>query len=109
MHKLNHYNQEMFDSALAHGIDLTGLRKKYGIKFALKLFKKVYKDSKKKNTSSVELITPKNWDYKKDDWNQYRDLIESCGFKFNKWVEDFVDEDTGEIVPVGRWELLPLK
>ena len=109
MHKLNNYNQEVFDMALAYGIDLTGLRKKYGIKFALKLFKKVYKDSKKKNVSSETLITPKGYDYKKDPWDKYLELVESCGFRFNKWVEDFVDQDTGEVVGVDRWDLLPLK
>jgi hypothetical protein len=108
MHKLNNKNQESFDKALAHGINLTELRKEYGIRFALNFFKRVYKDSMKKNNPYIHIIAPKKYSYEKNEWHKYCQLLERCGFKFDKKGEDFLDEDTGKIVEIEVWKLLSL-
>lgn len=109
--KLNKYHQEVVYHASVHGINLTKIRRVCGIGFAVKLFNYLYKQTckkvKDKNIDkSINLIFPKQYcrhefDYKKH-YTSYLETLKDAGIKLNKWTEDFVDEDTGEVVTLHR-------
>lgn len=106
-------------------LNLDPLIKKHGIRFALRLIKSLVKVSKKETTSSVTLISPSSLKsiqrkiFATEDSNkkerlrikqekkyvEYIDLLSECGFTFRTWMEDFVDEDTGEVVSLERREI----
>ncbi|MBP6912527.1 MAG: hypothetical protein KBB86_01185 [Candidatus Pacebacteria bacterium] len=111
LHKLNAYNQQVVDHATTHGLNLTKIRRACGIGFAVKLFNYLYKQTckkvkVKKSDKFINLIFPKKYcrhefNYKKH-YDSYIETLEDAGIKFNKWTEDFVDEDTGEVVTLHR-------
>lgn len=107
MHAINRKNEEVLLFAKLHGIDLTILRKKYTLLFAIKLFKYVFKESdlskyKQKKDKNFKIIYPK----KSDD--TYVEVLEEAGFTLDYIVEDFVDNDTGEVVDIRRYFFIPL-
>ena len=109
MHKVNARNQEILDQAKAHGLDLTELRKKYGLPFVIYLFKYTKEKSDKKEDFEIRLPPYKKT--KKDinfSTDTYAEILENAGFKLRPWVQDFVDEDTGEVVGIQRYNFLPL-
>lgn len=109
MHKVNAVNQLFLDQAKVYGLDLTELRKKYGLPFVIYLFKYTKEKSKKKEDFEIRLPPYKK--IKNDDsfsTDTYAEMLENAGFKLRPWVEDFTDEDTGEIVGVQRYNFLPL-
>lgn len=109
MHKVNAVNQLFLDQAKVYGLDLTELRKKYGLPFTIQLFKYVKKMTRE--NEDLPILQPPYKKIKKDkDFtvDSYAEILENAGFKLRPWVEDFTDEDTGEIVGVQRYNFLPL-
>lgn len=109
MHKVNARNQEILDQAKAHGLDLTELRKKYGLPFVIELFK--YYKKVPQDETGVEILQPPYKKIKKDESfsvDDYAEILETAGFKLRPWVEDFLDEDTGEFVGIQRYNFLLL-
>ncbi|MEI8224184.1 MAG: hypothetical protein WCG20_03625 [bacterium] len=107
-------------------LNLNPLIKKHGIRFTLQLIKSLVKVSKEdRKSKSVRLIEPRslNMIQKKiitaedseqktalqvvrdEQYTEYLKLLTECGFTFNTWFEDFVDEDTGEVVSIERREI----
>ena len=108
MRKTNVYHDQILGQAAAYGLKLDGLRKEYKLPFVIKLFKYLKKETKK-GSRSIDIIRPKNnFDWKKDD-DKYLEELENAGFKLKKWDENFIDEDTGEVVSIPRDAFEPLK
>lgn len=111
MRKTSQRNQAILDQAKnEYGIDLTNLRKICGLKFVLKLFKYVLKQTKK-GIDSIKMLYPKvtKEELMGDKMDDYEQELKNAGFKISTWPEDFVDEDTGEVVTIHRYALKPLK
>ena len=107
-------------------LNLDPLIKEYGIRFTLRLIKSLVKVSKEdRKSESVHLIEPRPLSilqkkiFATEDTEQkaalrvtqqeqhaaYIQLLTECGFTFRTWFEDFVDEDTGEVVSIERREI----
>ncbi len=117
-------------------LSLTKVIKRYGIRFTLQLIKTISPRPNNGNydpTDSVYLIKPKEienlrnkldtlssndprdpeleaaicneLETKHDD---YIELLSEAGFTFAKWNEDFIDEDTGEVVTRPRIQIKKL-
>ncbi len=108
MRKVNRYHQEILDQAKAYDLNLDNLREKYGLIFVLKLFKYLIKETKKDNKKIWFICPEKNFNYE-SDLSDYVDGLENAGFKLKKHKEDFIDEDTGEVVGIERYYFKPLK
>lgn len=108
MRKINTNNS--YDLWLAkehYGIDLAPLRKEYGLNFAIRFFKRFFKKGTKKLKPGdrVKILYPKKL---KGEYIDFFDLLNTwCGFniELKTWSEDFVDEDTGEVVTIERFEI----
>ena len=100
-------NQQRLDSVAMFGIDIKPIVEKYGSRFALKLIKnvtwvknrygfKAYPQYPNVKLTGTEL----------EKFNElFLQELKQIGFKFRRWNEDFVDEDTGEVVSIERWEI----
>jgi len=108
MHKVNYYHSELLNQAKAHGLDLERLRKRYGLPFVIKLFKYIKKESLLKKPK-IDPIFPERFLADKILISDYIVELEDSGFPMKTWVEDFIDEDTGEIVGIQRFVFKPLK
>ena len=107
MRKVNRHHQIILDNSAACGLDLNGLREKHGLPFIIKLINYLQKETIK-GTKPISLIYPeKNFSYK-TDIESYIQNLKDAGLKLKKWVEDFIDEDTGEVVCIERHGFLPL-
>ncbi len=109
MHKVNARNQEYLDQSKVYGLDLTDIRKKYGLPFTIQLFKYVKKIQKKEDVLILHPPYKKIKDGKRFSVDDYAEILENAGFKLRPWIENFIDEDTGEIVGVQRYNFLPLR
>lgn len=108
MHEVNRYHSELLNQTKAYGLDLNLLRKKYNLPFAIKLFKHVQKRSLSK--SKISPIYPKSFLMDEtDSMDNYIEELENAGFKMKTRVEDFIDEDTGQIVGIKRFIFKPIK
>lgn len=108
--KISTRTQTKFDDAKSKGINIQPIVELYGIRFAVKLLKRVLR-TKKNDHESVPPLFPKFKvieENEKKAFNQYIELLEDCGIKIKYWNEDFVDEDTGENVPFQRIEFYTL-
>lgn len=109
MKKISYSNQTVMDHALAYSINLEHLRKKYTLKFAIKVFRHVLRETKRKMKDKdfkknkkfnfIDMIFPRKKDY---DLDEYFNLLEDAGFRLEKFFEDFINEDSGEIVTIVR-------
>jgi hypothetical protein len=106
-----HKSQLKLSLVRQKGINPDELVKKYGIRFVCQLINYLTKD---KNVKL--LIRPSIYpQIKKFDWRnegkveQYFDDLEEAGFKIKNKPEDFIDEDTGQIVTLQRKFLYYLK
>lgn len=101
-------NQAVLDYAKANNIDLGPLVSYYGLRFVLKLVRSLKKPPKSRGATTTQLIYPKWIVLDKNRinlMNHYLIQVEEAGFKFRTWHEDFVDEDTGEIVFLERFDI----
>jgi hypothetical protein len=97
-------NQKKVDWAKKKGIILDDLILAYGLMFILKLLKSLEKpQATGPNTTWIiyprtKVAPDKRFDY----LEQYVNALEEAGFKLKRYEEDFIDEDTGEIVTIER-------
>lgn len=96
-------NQAFLDQAQTHGLTLTDLCTTYGVHFTRKLFRYVMRQTKK--GKDFFLIFPKR---KKFDRDAYVVMLSHAGFQIREFIEDFVDEETGEVVSIARTMFIPL-
>lgn len=114
MQKLNNQNQYEFLLAKeVYSIDLEPIRKEYGAIFAIRVFKSFFYKGTRKLKSGPEINLPRPKKIK-GGLIDFTNLLNSCGFsiKFQTWLEDFIDEDTGEVVTIKRFKfkkINPLK
>jgi hypothetical protein len=105
--KMSAKSQQKIDWALQQGIIANELIKVYGLAFVLKLIKELTK-GKKTSSNTTNLIYPKltpGQKYSEVFCQQYYKHLKNAGFKLKEWKEDFIDEDTGEIVAIERKEI----
>ena len=105
MREINERHKKILNLAVAYGLNLDNLRKKYTLKFVIKLFNYLRKESGL-GKENIYLMSP---DDPKLNLDEYIEALKEAGFKLKRWVEDFVDEDTGEIVRIVRHSLKPVK
>ena len=104
-------NQQRLDWARQRSIDPDMLVKKYGIRFVGNLIEYLTK-TEKVGPRVRPAIYPQ---IKKFRWGneqqieQYFEDLEEAGFKIKNKPEDFIDEDTGQIVTLQRKFLYYLK
>lgn len=106
MRKISQKNQAILKEANKYGLDLNLIRAIYGLPFAIRVFRYAKRKSKDKIIYS---IYPTKFYSEKKSIYDYIDELEDAGFKLKKVVEDFIDEDTGEVVPIKRFYFKPLK
>lgn len=100
-------NQTLLDETEKLGFGFNHLIKKYGARFTLKLIRSLT-SPKKIHSETTSLISPKFKVSEKNQsaaWTEYVEMLKDAGFKFHEWMEDFVDEDTGETVSIERFEV----
>lgn len=103
--KLSKENQELIDNAIKAKIKLENLIEKYGIRFVLDLLKDTQKDE-----LSVYLSYPRTKNKNKQKFQEtYEQELLAAGFKFHEFPEDFVDEDTGQVVSIDRKNIYCIK
>ena len=103
--KLSKENQELIDNAIKAKIKLENLIEKYGIRFVLDLLKDTQKDE-----LSVYLSYPRTKNKNKEKFQEkYEKELLDAGFTFHEFPEDFVDEDTGEVVSIERRNIYCIK
>lgn len=111
LRRVNRYNQEILDQYSAYGLDPNGLRKKHGLPFVVKLFRYLWKHTKKSKKALIDPIFPKNYSdhYLAGSGITYIEELQDAGLKLKVGYEDFIDEDTGEVVSIQRFKFKPLK
>ncbi len=103
--KLSKENQELIDNAIKAKIKLENLIEKYGIRFVLDLLKDTQKDE-----LSVYLSYPRTKNKNKEKFQEkYEKELLDAGFKFHDFKDDFVDEDTGQVVSIDRKNIYCIK
>ena len=103
--KLSKENQELIDNAIKAKIKLENLIEKYGIRFVLDLLKDTQKDE-----LSVYLSYPRTKNKNKEKFQEkYEKELLDAGFTFHEFPEDFIDEDTGEIISIERKNIYCIK
>jgi hypothetical protein len=111
MRKVSHRSQLKIRFAAHRGINYDRLIEKYGIRFFCQLVNYLTK-GKNVRIQTRPAIYPS---IKKFDWRnseqieQYFEDLEEAGFKIKTKPEDFVDEDTGQVVTLQRRYLVYLK
>ena len=103
--KLSKENQELIDNDIKAKIKLENLIEKYGIRFVLDLLKDTQKDE-----LSVYLSYPRTKNKNKEKFQEkYEKELLDAGFKFHDFKDDFVDEDTGQVVSIDRKNIYCIK
>lgn len=127
MKKNKSWTQIALENAVMYGLNFDQIVQKYGRRFAANLFNYLEKNTKKsskKKDKEFYLIYPKKITFKKENLSdqekkeyykkqqelldEYKDLLKDSSIPLRSWVEDFVDEDTGEVVSIDRMVFLPL-
>lgn len=109
-----------------YNLHLNPLAERYGIQFTLKLIRYLTKRRKhppvenrvpllattreksiQKKILATDIKKRKQQLYRRIEkyHSEYYSLLQKAGFTFFEWNEDFVDEDTGEVVSVPRKEI----
>ncbi len=102
--KISPGSQLRLDAAKKAGIDPELLISHYGLRFTLKLLNHA-DQSKNPKEESVSTLFPKPRVTKENYdrfYKQYENHLEIAGFTFHRWFDDFIDEDTGEVVSIER-------
>jgi len=103
--KLSKEEQKIFNKAVKAGIKPEPLIEKYGVEFILTLL-----EDTQENRLSVYLSYPRNITRHDDNLQQqYEQDLLTAGFKFHEFPEDFVDEDTGDVVSINRKNIYCIK
>ncbi|MFZ2310141.1 MAG: hypothetical protein WAW11_01195 [Patescibacteria group bacterium] len=104
MRKICHQSQLKLSLVRQKGINPDELVKKYGIRFVCKLINYLTKEKGVKYlTRSAIYPQIKKFDWRNEEQiEQYFDFLEDAGFKIKTKPEDFIDEDTGQIVTLQR-------
>lgn len=103
--KLSKRNQELINNAIQAKIKLENLIKKYGIRFVLNLL-----EDTQKNQLSVYLSYPRTRNKNKEKFREkYQQELLDAGFTFHDFEEDFVDEDTGQVISIERRNIYCIK
>ena len=101
--KINLKNQATLAWAAKKGIILDGLITHYGMGFTLKLIKSITRKAKGPRTTGLLYPKTKTLGEKKNRYyDSYIDVLENSGFKLKRYKEDFIDEDSGEVVVIER-------
>ena len=100
-------NQAIIKRAKKKGITIEEFVTVYGIRFTVKLLKHLIKP-RKNGLQTTYLICPQNKLFSEltteEQW-QYLEDLENTGFKIKIKFEDFIDEESGEIVPVPQYRI----
>ena len=107
MKKISKKNKEKIDWAKSFGVNPEKIIQLYGLRFTLKLLKHLTKSGKEYSDTTSPAL-PEFKVLKENEgksFEQYYELLKECGFRLKEWSQDFVDEDTAEIVAVPRWEM----
>jgi hypothetical protein len=105
MPTISKQNQELLDKSIKAGIKPEHLIEKYGIHYVLNLLKEVYKDQ---FSAYISYPPTKNKNREKFQEKYQQELL-AAGFVFYEFQEDFVDEDTGEVVSIDRKNIYCIK
>lgn len=111
MRKICHKSQLKLSLVRQKGINPDELVRKYGIRFVGKLINYLTKEKGVKSLTRPAIypqIKKFRWD-NEQQIEQYFDDLEEAGFKIKNKPEDFIDEDTGQIVTISRKFLYYLK
>jgi predicted small secreted protein len=104
MRKINTRHAELIKEALLYKFDIQYLReKKYTLAHALRILRHIKKQTVKQagdTVSYIEILYPKKFHY--ENLDMYIADLKASGLKIRTWPEDFVDEDTGEVVTIKR-------
>lgn len=105
MPTISQKNQDLLDKAITNGIKPAQLIKKYGIFFVLNLLEEVLR-----KRLSTYIPYPKTKTKNKDRFiKKYEQELLDAGFRFYEFPEDFVDEDTGQVVSIDRKNIYCIK
>lgn len=104
---LSNKNLERIENVKKQGVNLDQIEKIYGRRFAINLLRKLTRPKNcKQETTSLPFPQFKVIDETKQAIeDQYKQQVEDAGIKFRYWDENFVDEDTGEIVTIERYDV----
>lgn len=101
--KVNLKNQATLAWAAKKGIILDSLITRYGMGFTLRLIKSLIRKAKGPRTTGLLYPKTKALGEKKDRYYEnYIEVLENSGFKLKRYNEDFIDEDSGEVVIIER-------
>ncbi len=95
--------QDKIDLSIQKGITPYSLINVYGIMFVLKLINSLIKTDKKNKMKTIPMLYPKRM--KEGEIESYLEKLKEAGFRIAGWYEDFIDEDTSDIVEVQRWKI----
>lgn len=101
MRKINQKNQELLESGSLYGLNLLMLRQWYPLQYILNLFRYIKKE---KTEDSVPVIYPRKGRKRIDPEILVEHLVDA-GFVILFTSEDFIDEDTGEIITIPRYNI----
>lgn len=93
--------ESLLKSAEERSINTEEIIKKFGEDFLFELLMIVFQKKKSKGFSFLEEESEK----RNIPWKDFKEQMLLCGIKIRTWNEDFVDEDTGEVLSIQRWEI----